>query len=140
MKFKALFVFTFFIAEVIFAQNFKKKPAINDQNIIKSEVNFVNSTRIDDLLEKQKRINTNTVSVYRVQIYSGHRNGSKEAQERFNEIFPEFKAETSYEQPYFKTKVNAFRTRLEAEKTLKRYKRYFKDAFIFEEIISIDKL
>ena len=48
--------------------------------------------------------------------------------------------ETSYEQPYFKTKANAIRSRIEAEKILKTYKKHFKNAFIFEEDIEINKL
>jgi len=121
-------------------QSTQKNWPVEMQDSLESVLNYVNTNRVDDLLEKQKRNNKNTVRVYRVQIYSGNRNGSKQAQERFSEIYPNLKAQTSYEQPYFKTKVDAFRTRLNAEKTLKKYKKHFKDAFIFEEYISIDKL
>ena len=48
--------------------------------------------------------------------------------------------ETSYEQPYFKTKVDALRSRIDAEKILKSYKKHFKNAFIFVEEIEINKL
>lgn len=140
MKIQTIFVIALYVPLFAIGQNSNKRWDFDDRDTAKAELIFVNTNRIDDLLEKQKRINSNTISVYRIQIYSGHRNGSKEAQERFNEIYPKDKAETSYEQPYFKTKVNAFRTRLDAERTLKNYKKYFKNAFIFEEHISIDKL
>ena len=54
--------------------------------------------------------------------------------------FPKVFVETSYEQPYFKTKVAAYRTKLEAKKALKVYKSAFRSAFIFEDKVSIDKL
>jgi len=137
---KKLFAFTLCIPLFALSHNESKNKQYIDQDSTKAKLVYVNTSRVDDLLEKQKRINSNTVSVFRIQIYSGNRNGSKEAQEHFNEIYPEDKAETSYEQPYFKTKVNVFRTRLDAERTLKNYKKYFKNAFIFEEVIPIDDL
>jgi hypothetical protein len=140
MMIKPFFVLAFCLHVSSMGQNTQKNWPVEMHDSLESVLNYVNTNRVDDLLEKQKRNNTNTVRVYRVQIYSWNRNGSKQAQERFNEIYPNLKAETSYEQPYFKTKVDAFRTRLIAEKTLKKYKKHFKDAFIFEEYISIDKL
>lgn len=137
---KKLFAFALCIPLFALSQNESENKQFIDRDTTKAKLVYVNTSRVDDLLEKQKRINANTVSVFRIQIYSGNRNGSTEAQERFNEIYPEDKAETSYEQPYFKTKVNVFRTRLDAERTLKNYKKYFKNAFIFEEVIPIDKL
>lgn len=107
-----------------------------------SEVQYINTDRVDDLLNKKKRIdsNTNSVNAFRIQIYSGSRSGSTEAKNKFTRLFPNTLIETSYEQPYFKTKVNAFRTRIEAERALKIYKKNFKSAFIYEEKVSINKL
>ena len=81
-----------------------------------------------------------TVTAFRIQIYSGSRNGSTNAKNKFSKLFPNTLIETSYEQPYFKTKVSAFRTRLEAQKSLRLYKVSFRSAFIYEEKITIDKL
>ena len=106
----------------------------------KASLNFINAERIDDLLIKKKRRNSNKVNVFRIQLYSGNRSGSTETKNRFKKLYPNVLAETSYEQPYFKTKVNALRSRLDAEKTLNIYKKHFKNAFIFEEDIDIDKL
>ena len=85
-------------------------------------------------------MNPNSVNVFRIQIYSGNRNGSMVEKERFEKIYPNISVETSYEQPYFKTKVDVFRSRLDAERTLKVYQKHFKNAFIFKENLSIDKL
>ena len=100
----------------------------------------MNTNRIDDLLIKKKRISPSKITVYRIQLYSGNRSGSNEVKNRFKKLFPNELVETSYEQPYFKTKVNALRSRLDAEKKLNIYKKYFKNSFIFEEEIRLDKL
>ena len=106
----------------------------------KASLNFINAERIDDLLIKKKRRNSNKVNVFRIQLYSGNRSGSSETKNRFKKLYPNVLVETSYEQPYFKTKVHALRSRIDAEKTLKTYKKHFKNAFIFEEEIEINKL
>lgn len=105
-----------------------------------ADLNFINTERIDDLLIKKKRSNSNKVKVFRIQLYSGNRVGSSETKNRFKKLYPNILVENSYEQPYFKTKVDAIRSRIEAEKILKTYKKIFKNAFIFEEEVEIDKL
>ena len=106
----------------------------------KARLKFINTERIDDLLIKKKRMNSNKVNVFRIQLYSGNRSGSSETRNTFKKLYPNVIVETTFEQPYFKTKVDALRSRIEAEKTLKLYKKHFKNAFIFEEEVEIDKL
>ena len=106
----------------------------------KASLTFINAERLDDLLIKKKRRSTNKVRVFRIQLYSGNRSGSSEVKNRFKKLYPNVLVETSYEQPYFKTKVNALKSKLDAEKILKAYKKHFKNAFIFEEDIEIHKL
>lgn len=107
---------------------------------VNAGLNFINTERIDDLLIKKKRSNSNKVKVFRIQLYSGNRVGSSETKNRFKKLYPNILVENSYEQPYFKTKVDAIRSRIVAEKILKVYKKNFKNAFIFEEEVEIDKL
>ena len=107
---------------------------------VKASLNFINAERVDDLLIKKKRRSSNKVNVFRIQLYSGNRSGSTETKNRFKKLYPNVLVESSYEQPYFKTKVNALRSRLDAEKTLNIYKKHFKNAFIFEEDVDVNKL
>ena len=107
---------------------------------VKASLNFINTERVDDLLIKKKRRSSNKVNVFRIQLYSGNRSGSSETKNRFKKLYPNILVETSYEQPYFKTKANAIRSKIEAEKILKSYKKHFKNAFIYQEEIDIDKL
>ena len=143
MKIKHILRCAFVISIGAFAQNSDSEWDYNeyaDTNLKEAKLIFINTNRVDDLLDKKKRINANTIKAFRIQIYSGNRSGSVESKNRFNKLYPEVLVETSYEQPYFKTKVDAFRSRLDGERTLKNYKKHFKNAFIFEETIAIDKL
>ena len=141
---KYLFLYILTISIGTYAQNDEPNWDYNEDKNTKtvksSTLKFINTRQIDELLSKKKRISTNTIRVFRIQLYSGNRNGSSETKNRFKKLYPNILVETSYEQPYFKTKVNAFRSKLDAEKTLKIYEKQFKDAFIFEEDIEIEKL
>ena len=143
MKIKHIFLCTFTISMGVFAQNSDSEWDYNEDTNTeskKTKLTFINTGRVEDLLDKKKRMNTNTINAFRIQLYSGNRNRSSEVKKRFNKLYPEIFVETSYEQPYFKTKVDAFRSRLDAERALKDYKKHFKNAFIFKEKITIDKL
>tara|TARA_B100000886_G_C20121350_1_gene366015 strand:+ start:14 stop:442 length:429 start_codon:yes stop_codon:yes gene_type:complete len=141
---KYLFLYLISISIGTYAQNDEPNWDYNEDkktDTIKSSIlKFINTSKVDELLSKKKRISTNTIRVFRIQLYSGNRNGSSEIKNNFKKLFPNILVETSYEQPYFKTKANAFRSKLDAEKTLKIYKKQFRDAFIFEEDIEIEKL
>jgi len=108
----------------------------------KAKLIFKNTARLDDLSDKRKRTNQNkrTLNAFRIQIYSGSRSGSSNALNRFKKQHPSMFVETSYEQPYFKTKVGAYRTKLEALRAIDKIKKDFRSAFIFEEKITIDML
>ena len=141
---KYLFLYLLTISIGTYAQNDETNWDYNEDKKTKtvksSTLKFINTSKVDELLSKKKRISTNTIRVFRIQLYSGNRNESSEIKNRFKKLYPNILVETSYEQPYFKTKVNAFRSKLDAEKTLKIYEKQFKDAFIFEEDIEIEKL
>ena len=138
-----LLIFAITISIGTFAQEYNSKWDYDEESYNeegKASLNFINAERVDDLLIKKKRRSSNKVNVFRIQLYSGIRSGSSETKNRFKKLYPNVLVETSYEQPYFKTKVNALRSRIDAEKTLKIYQKYFKNAFLFEEDIEIDKL
>ena len=138
-----LLIFAITISIGAFAQEYNSEWDYDEESYneeVKASLNFINAERVDDLLIKKKRRSSNKVNVFRIQLYSGNRSGSSETKNRFKKLYPNVLVETSYEQPYFKTKVNALRSRLDAEKTLNIYKKHFKNAFIFEEDIDVNKL
>ena len=140
---KYLLILLISISNNAFAQETNSEWDYDEENFdeeMKVSLNFINAERVDDLLIKKKRRSSNKVNMFRIQLYSGNRSGSSETKNRFKKLYPNILVETSYEQPYFKTKANAIRSRIEAEKILKTYKKHFKNAFIFEEDIEINKL
>ncbi|ULC59430.1 SPOR domain-containing protein [Flaviramulus sp. BrNp1-15] len=90
--------------------------------------------KIDALLELKKEMNKNENDSerYKIQVYSGNRSGAQNAQKEFGESFGNWHPSMQYETPNFKIWAGSFRTRLEADRALKRIKRKFPHAFIFK--------
>ncbi len=90
--------------------------------------------RISELLELKKKMNKNETDSrrYKIQVYSGNRNGAKNAQNDFAEAFGQWRPVMHYETPNFKVWAGNFSTRLEADRALKKIKRKFPGAFIFK--------
>lgn len=90
--------------------------------------------RISELLELKKEMNRNETDSrrYKIQIYSGSRNGAQNAQKDFGETFGDWRPVMHYETPNFKVWAGNFSTRLEADRALQRIKRKFPAAFIFK--------
>ena len=111
-----LLIFAITISIGAFAQEYNSEWDYDEESyneVVKASLNFINAERVDDLLIKKKRRSSNKVNVFRIQLYSGIRSGSSETKNRFKKLYPNVLVETSYEQPYFKTKVNALRSRLD---------------------------
>jgi len=85
------------------------------------------------LLDLKKEINKNETSPerYKIQVYSGNRSGAYNAQKEFSNSFTGWYPSMQYETPNFKIWAGNFRTRLEADRALKKIKRKFPHAFIF---------
>ncbi len=88
--------------------------------------------KIVNLLNLKKEMNKSDTNsdLYIIQIYNGNvRSGAYSAQKEFLESFSEWPTKVLFENPEFKTWVGAFRTRLEADRALKRIKSKFPNAF-----------
>ncbi|WP_298532692.1 SPOR domain-containing protein [uncultured Algibacter sp.] len=89
---------------------------------------------ISTLLELKKEMNKNENDSdrYKIQIYSGGRTQAKDAQNDFSKLFTDWKPTMQFEAPNFKIWAGNFRTRIEADRALKRIKKEFPSAFIFK--------
>ncbi len=111
-----------------------------DQN--NKDITIHSDIRLERLLAKKLAINkeNNMVAVYRIQLYSGTRSGSKASMNKIKSILGNQYANVTYDQPNFKTKVGAYRTEMEAEKQLKILKEDFPLSFVLKEEIPFKEL
>ena len=86
------------------------------------------------LLDLKKEMNKNETDSerYKIQVYSGNRSGAYDAQKEFSSSFGGWYPSMQYETPNFKIWAGNFRTRLEADRALKKIKQKFPNAFIFK--------
>lgn len=86
------------------------------------------------LLDLKKELNKDETSSerYKIQVYSGNRAGAYSAQDEFTSAFGSWHPSMQYETPNFKIWAGNFRTRLEADRALKKIKGKFPHAFIFK--------
>ena len=87
--------------------------------------------KISQLLNLKKEMNSNETH-YKIQIYNGNRADAYKAQTEFKSSFNDWRSEIKYESPNFKIWIGNFRTRLEADRAIKRIKKKFPSAFIFK--------
>ena len=92
----------------------------------------VNQDRdIDKLIALKKEVNRTHIK-YRIQVFNGNRAGAEKAQKEFRNTFSEWRTKMTYEPPYYRIYVGNFKTRLEADRALKRIKKEFNSAFIIK--------
>ncbi|MCB4799867.1 SPOR domain-containing protein [Neotamlana laminarinivorans] len=98
------------------------------------EITLNQDKKIETLLEIKKELNKNETDSerYKIQVYNGNRNGAKSAQSDFEHNYGSWKASMQFESPDFKVWAGNFRTRLEAERALKKIKNTFPNAFILK--------
>ena len=84
---------------------------------------------ITTLLEFKKDLST--VDLYKIQVYQGNRSGADEANSKFASIYNEWPISMEYETPNYKIWVGNFRSRLEADKALKKIKKKLWQCFYF---------
>ena len=88
---------------------------------------------IEKLLAIKKDMNSSEDATdrYKIQVYSGNRADAENAQTKTNSSFS-WKTSLVYNTPNYKIWVGSFRTRLEADRALKKIKTKFPNAFIFK--------
>ena len=115
----AIFCFGFFSANC-FAQ--QGQTTINQDKNITHLLN----------LKKELNKDEDTSDRYKIQIFSGNRAGANKALVDFRKLYRDWRSIDMFEPPNFKVWIGNFRTRLEADRALKRIKKNFPSAFIFK--------
>ena len=131
----SILVALFTISSLGFSQDYKEPTSTN------TEFNVKGDSRIEKLIktyDKLKKKN-NKVSVYRVQVFSGQRDNATKALAVFKKNHYQQYSNIIYDQPNFKVKVGAFRTKEEANAFIDELSSAYRSAFVLKEKIDYDE-
>ena len=104
-------------------------------------MNINQDSRIDDLIAKQRRLYAvdSSFNGYRIHIFMEIGNEAlkhaEEVKSQFEKAFPDIPVYLTYAEPYFRLRAGDFRNRVEAERSLRRIKPRFKEAFVTADMI-----
>ena len=99
---------------------------------------------VENLIERYKKSNyaNQGIDGFRVQIFTGAGNDSKEKAERalqeFSSTFPDVVGYLTYQQPNFKVRCGDFRSKSEARKLMKKISYQYPGAYIVKDNIKVD--
>ncbi|SNR54805.1 hypothetical protein SAMN06265371_10550 [Lutibacter agarilyticus] len=88
---------------------------------------------IDQKISYNKKNKNSTV--FKIQLYNGNETEAYKIKEDFNTSFPDYHAEVVYDKPEWKTQVNKFKTRLDADRVAIIIKEEFTAAIVLEDKI-----
>lgn len=88
--------------------------------------------RINTLIDLKKDMNLESSNRYKIQIYSGNRKTAEKTKTEFKYKYNNWEPAMVFETPNYKIWIGNFRTRLEADRALKKIKKHFSSAFIFK--------
>lgn len=109
-------------------------------------LNVNQDSRIESLISKQRKMYAidSSFSGYRIHVFMEIGNDAlehaKAVKARFENAFPDIPIYLTYAEPYFRLRAGNFRNRVEAEKSLRRIKRQFKEAFVTADMIYRPKI
>lgn len=112
----------------------------------KGSVNIIGDERIDTLMSTFIELNEVYPSIegWRVEDFFEAGNYSKklamEAKAEFVEKYPEVPCYVTFQQPYYKVRIGDLRTKMEAEKLLKRIEAEYPNAFVVTDQINFPEL
>lgn len=85
---------------------------------------------VKSLIKKKRKYNKDNGYGFRIQLDNGFETTIKTTQSKFKIEFPEVKTYIIFESPEWKVQVGDFKTRLEADKAVNRFKRKFPSAIV----------
>ena len=112
------------------------------QNTVKGSSVVISDDRIDSLVQLHIDYNKKypVFQGYRVQILKTSGNEALDITEKaitdFSEKYSDIHAYLTFEEPYYRVRVGDFRTRLEAEKFLKKIKRKYPGAWVIQDYVN----
>jgi hypothetical protein len=97
--------------------------------------------KLDAILDTidQANLNRRFVEGYTIQVYSGQkREDALNTKRHLDSVVPELRSELQYQQPNFRVKAGRYFNRLDAQEDFAAVRRYFPNAIITPEKISVN--
>lgn len=132
---KRLIVFLFFTT--LFANSYSQDEGI---------VQIIQDDRIDTLLIRHIELNEQDPQIegWRINIFFEAGNYSKrlaiEAKSEFVNKYADVPCYLIFQEPYYKVRIGDYRTRMDAEKFLKKIERDYPNAFVIQDDINFTSL
>lgn len=124
-------LFSFTLAS--YGQDFQDHKRMN--MVINGDPRIEKLVKTYDDLKKEN----NKVSVYRVQVFSGERDNATKTLKYFEKNHYLQYSNIIYDQPNFKVKVGAFRTKDDAEQFIKSLTKDYNSSFVLTEEIDYEE-
>jgi len=109
-------------------------------------IKIIQDSRIDTLLSKHAALNEEYAQIegWRINIFFEAGNNSKklaiEAKSQFVNRYSDVSCYLIFQEPYYKVRIGDYRTKMEAEKFLKKIERTYPNAFVVKDDINFPKL
>ena len=132
-----------FVLIIIFLSN---SLLLFSQNGSFGNIEIIQDPRVDTLLQKHLELNNQNPGIegWRVQIFFEAGNYSKrmaiEAKSEFVGKYPHVRNYLIFQEPYYKVRIGDYRTKMEAEKFLKKIERDYPNAFVVHDEINFPEL
>ncbi len=116
------------------------------QNNYSGNVQVITDSKIDSLVQLHKEYNQKhpLITGYRIQILKASGNNAldiiEKSEAEFSERYENIPVYLTFNEPDYRVRVGDFRTRLEAEKFLKKISRKYPGAWVIQDEINFPKL
>ncbi len=96
-------------------------------------IHIESSENIKHIIAKKKTYNKSKRKIkgYKIQLFYGNEQRAYKVRDKFSEAFPDIKTEIRFFSPEWKVWVGSYRTKLEADKSVKEIKEASFNAFVF---------
>lgn len=85
---------------------------------------------INELITKKRNFNKEFSYGFRIQLYNGIEAAARKTMMKFKNNFPEIKTYLVYKQPEWKIQVGFYKTKLDADRALLKFKRKYQNAIV----------
>lgn len=108
--------------------------------ISEGDLRVESSASVKELLAQKIAYNKeqNSFSGYKIQIYYGSEKECYEIKDEFTSLFPEIPTSIIFSTPQWKLQVGAYRTRLEADKSIRAIKKEYPSAIVLATEIELE--